>query len=359
MIKDNKKKLKVLMIGPDRSVHGGISGVVNNYYDAGLHHKIILCYVGTMVEGSRLKKLLQALRAYFVFLARLASYDIIHVNMASDSSYYRKSVFIRTAKAFGKKIVIHQHGGDFETFYRKELNERGRKNVKKVLSMGDAFLVLGNAWKAFFGTIIGEERITVLPDSIQIPSCEPDQKQYGVHKILFLGRLCKAKGIGELLTIMPQLKKDHPDVRLYLGGIWEDMELKKEAAKLQDCVTDLGWIDGEKKKRYLQECDLFVLPSYFEGQSVAILEAMAYACGIAASDTGGIPDMIQDGKTGLLFRPCDAESLKNGLDKLLGDEGLCRRLGKNARLKVEREFSIEDNMKRLLTVYKEVLADGK
>ena len=110
--------------------------------------------------------------------------------------------------------------------------------MRKVLSTGDAFLVLGTAWKAFFGTIIGAERITVLPDAIRIPAAEP--KQYGVHKILFLGRLCKAKGIGELLTVMPELREKYPDVHLYLGGIWEDEELKDQAQAMTECVTDLG-----------------------------------------------------------------------------------------------------------------------
>ena len=111
------EKIKVLMAGPDRSVHGGISGMVNNYYDAGLDGRIQLCYIGTMVEGSKLRKLFQAVKAFARFLAKLPFYQIVHVNMASDASYYRKSFFIRAAKLYGKKIVIHQHGGDFESFY--------------------------------------------------------------------------------------------------------------------------------------------------------------------------------------------------------------------------------------------------
>ena len=346
--------IKVLMIGPDRSVHGGISGVVNNYYEAGLHHKIDLYYIGTMIEGSKAIKLLQALKAWFCFLIRLPAYDIVHVNMASDSSYYRKSIFIRTAYLFRKKIVIHQHGGDFEKFYHTDINNKGRQNVKKVLSMGDAFLVLGKAWKTFFGTIIEEDSITVLPDSIQIPAYQ--DKQYGIHRILFLGRLCKAKGIGELLDVMPALFKKYPDIHLYLGGIWEDMELKAKAEALSFCVTDLGWITGEEKKKYLQECDIFVLPSYFEGQSVSILEAMAYSCGIVASNTGGIPEMIIENETGLFVTPQDTKTLQESLDRLLGNPELCRRFGKNARTKVETEFSIEDNMKRLIGIYESLMA---
>lgn len=346
------KRLKVLMIGPDRSVHGGISGVVNNYYDAGLDRLIDLCYIGTMVEGSKGKKLVQAVRAYFRFLCKLSHYEIVHVNMASDSSYYRKSVFIRTAKACRRKVVIHQHGGDFQSFYEKELSDRGRRSVKKVLSMGDAFLVLGTAWKDFFGTIIDRERITVLPNAIRIP--EGMAKQYGTHRILFLGRMCRAKGIGELLSVMPKLRGLYPDVRLYLAGIWEEQDLQDAAMALGESVVDLGWISGAEKQRYLQECDIFVMPSYFEGQPVSVLEAMANRCGIVASRTGGIPDLILEGETGLLAEPGDEEGLAQGLLRLLGDAGLCRMLGENACSKVRAEFAIENNIKQLLSVYEEI-----
>ena len=345
-------RLKVLMIGPDRSVHGGISGVVNNYYNAGLDRMLELCYIGTMVEGTKRTKLLQAAKAYFCFLIKISAYDIVHVNVASDSSYYRKSVFIRTAKACRKKIVIHQHGGNFPEFYEKELSDRGRQHVKKVLSMGDAFLVLGTAWKEFFGTIIGREHITVLPNAVPIPKRE--EKQYGTHKILFLGRLCKEKGIGELLEVMPKLKAQYPDVRLYLAGIWEDRELKIRAERLKDCVTDLGWVDGAEKQRYLRDCDVFVLPSYFEGQPVSVLEAMAYACGIVTTKTGCISDMITEGDTGLYISPRDTKTLEESLSKLLTEPELCRMLGNNARRKVEAEFSIDNNMKQLLAVYESV-----
>lgn len=351
-----RDRYRVLMVGPDRSVHGGISGVVNNYYEAGLDRRIALCYIGTMVEGAKWRKLIQAAKAYMQFLCKLPRYDIVHVNVASDVSYYRKSVFIWTASVFGKMIVIHQHGGNFPAFYEEDLSEKGRRHVKKILSMGDAFLVLGTAWKDFFGGIIGRERITVLPDAIQMP--ERSEKRRGVHRILFLGRLCREKGIGELLSVMPGLREQYPDVQLFLGGVWEDEELKKQALSMRECVTYLGWISGDTKQKYLRECDIFVMPSYFEGQSVSILEAMAYGCGIAASDTGGIPDMIVDGETGLLVPPRDADALEKAIGRLLEDDGLCRKLGEKARHKAEAEFSMENNIERLLAVY-ETVGSGK
>ncbi len=349
--------MRVLMLGPARSVHGGISGVVNNYYDAGLDKKIELTYIGTMEEGSRLRKLLKAATALIQFVCRLPGCEIVHVNVASDASYIRKSFFIRFAKAFHKKIVIHQHGGNFEDFYYRQLNDKGREKVRKVLSMGDAFLVLAPAWKEFFGKLIGEEKITVFPDCIQIPASY--EKQYGQQKILFLGRICKAKGICELFKAMEELHPKYPNARLYLGGIWEEEELKEIAENHKDYVTHLGWISGEDKKKYLRECDIFVLPSYFEGQSVAILEAMANYCGIVASKTGGIPQMIIDGETGIFAEPKDVATLRDGLLKVLSDAKLCEELGKEARRKVEREFSLEQNMEQLLLIYEQIMQNEK
>lgn len=347
------EKIKVLMIGPDRSVHGGISGVVNNYYDAGLNQKIDLCYIGTMMEGSKFRKLLKAVTALGIFCLKVPSYQIVHVNMASDSSYYRKSIFIKGARFFRKKIVIHQHGGDFENFYYRQLNDKGRKNVDKVLSMGDAFLVLTPIWKKFFSHMVDADKITVLPNSIQMP--QTVQKKYGQSKLLFLGRICREKGIGELLKVISELKKNYQDIHLYLGGIWEDNDFQKEVEKLSECVTWLGWISGKVKEKYLGECDIFVLPSYFEGQPVALLEAMAYGCAIVASETGGIPHMITDGQTGILVTPRDEVALRQGIERALTDRELCHRLGENARHKVQDEFSIDKNMEELLQVYRKVL----
>lgn len=346
------EKPKVLMIGPARSVHGGISGVVNNYYDAGLAEKIKLCYIGTMVEGSKLRKLWQAFCALICFICKLPFYQIVHVNVASDASFARKSFFIRLAKIFGKKIVIHQHGGDFEGFY-KRLGNAGKATVKKVLFMGDVFLTLAPAYQEFFEEITGRRDILVFPDGIKIPRLY--EKEYGQQKLLFLGRLCKEKGVCELLQAMKSLHHEFPSAKLYLGGIWEDKELKKQIQDCEDYITWLGWISGTDKECCLRECDIFVLPSYFEGQSVAILEAMAYSCAVVASEVGGIVQMVIQNETGLFVTPGDSLSLQEALRAVLSDRVLCRRLGEQARCKVKQEFSIEQNIEKLLAIYQELL----
>ena len=82
---------------------------------------------------------------------------------------------------------------------------------------------------------------------------------------------------------------------------------------------------------------------------------MAYYCGIIATDTGGIPQMILPEETGLLVPVKDAPALETALLRLLEDEDLCRRLGSAARKKVAAEFGIEENMRTLLGIYEKVL----
>lgn len=347
------ERLKILMIGPDRSVHGGISGVVNNFYAAGLAERVSLVYIGTMADGSKIRKLFWAVRAYVKFCIRLSHCDIVHVNMASDVSYYRKSIFIRTAYHFHKKIIIHQHGGDFQTFYQRELSDKGRKRLEDVFAKADAVIVLTSFWENFFAQIVDKKKIVVIPNGVNLP--QMSNGKHETHKLLFLGRICKEKGIEELLETVVGLSQKYQDIQLYLGGIFEDEDLKVLAEQYPEIITLLGWVEGREKEKYLKLCNIFVLPSYFEGQPVSVLEAMSYACCVVASRVGGIPQMIEDNESGLLVEPGDKGSLKKALIKVLEDERFCTKLGMAAREKAGEEFSIDQSMEKLLSLYGKVL----
>ena len=84
--------MKVVMLGADRSVKGGVSAVVNNLYEAGLDQRIDLTYIGTMVDGSTAAKLLKGVQALLQFVTVLPKADIVHLNMAADASCYRRYV---------------------------------------------------------------------------------------------------------------------------------------------------------------------------------------------------------------------------------------------------------------------------
>lgn len=346
------EKIKVLMIGPARSVNGGISGVVNNYYNAGLDKQIDLTYIGTMEDGSKVHKLLVAAKALLKYVTVVSKCDIVHVNMASDVSIYRKMIFIQIASLCKKIVIIHQHGGHIEEFYYEKCNDSQRKNIQKVLNKAHKMLVIAPYLKDIFANIIEEEKIKVFPDAIKIPPiCEKD---YSAQKILFLGRLCKEKGVGELIDAVAELRKSYPELQLYLGGSWVDEDLKEKADSHGAWIHKLGWIDKEKKEKYLKECNIFVLPSYFEGQSVALLEGMVYGCACVASDVGGIPQMLIHEKTGLLVPVKDTKGIKDAIGKLLSNVNLQRAYGEAARQKIEKEFNLDTNVKELVQIYQNI-----
>ncbi len=347
-------KIKVLMIGPDRSVHGGISALVNSYYEAGLQDKVELKYIGTMKEGSKLKKLMVAGLAFIDFMCSVKWCDIVHVNCSSDSSFMRKSYFIRYAKRHGKKVLLHQHGGDFVNYYNNELGEKSRRYVREILDMADVMLVLTDSWKEFFGKLTDPAKIHVLPNGVVTKGIEARKmNDKDLHKILFLGRICVAKGVKELISAVSQLHAKDDQVRLYIGGIFEDQELLKEIEENSTFIKYLGWVTGNDKNKYLDECGIMAVPSYFEGFGLSVVEGMLHGCCVVASRVGGIPDIVQDGEDGLLIDPKDSSDLKNALERVMYDPLFADKLSGNGVLKVKERYSIEKLTDQLLCYYRQ------
>ena len=342
--------MKILMIGPARSVNGGISAVVNNYYKADLDKKLQLKYIGTMEDGSKWHKLKVAVMAFIKFIAKVSKYELVHIHMASDSSLYRKLPFIWLTKMLGKKLIIQQHGGNIKHFYYSECGRKKQKFIKKILRKADAFLVVAPYLKDIFKDIVEEEKIIVFPNGIEIP--KEIKTDYSEQNLLFLGRLCKEKGINELLEAVKGLKQEFSDLQLYLGGVWVEEELEKKAEMCGDYVHYLGWIDADKKKEYLQKCNIFVLPTYFEGLPISLLEGMAYGCACIATEVGGIPQVMTDRKNGLMIPAKDVQALKDAIGELLINSYLQMEIGNAARKTVENNYEINKSVNKLVMIYK-------
>ncbi len=353
-------RIKVLMIGPDRGVHGGISALVNSYYEAGLQKKVDLRYIGTMRETSKLGKLMIAGLAYFKFVLNLGWCDIVHVNFSSDSSFMRKSVFIRTARLCGKKILLHQHGGDFVNYYENQLSKSRRRYVRKILDMGDRMLVLTESWRDFFGGLTDKDKIEVMPNGIVTQGIDTARActVKDMNSILFLGRICVDKGIKELLEATDALHAENNRLRLYIGGIFEDKELKEEIKRRSGYVKYIGWVSGQEKNRYLDECGIMAVPSYFEGFGLAVVEGMLHGCCVVASEVGGIPDIIENEVDGLMVPPKDPVFLKNAIARVMKDKELADRLSCNGIKKAVGKYSVEKLVNRLLDCYESIMKNN-
>jgi len=110
-------------------------------------------------------------------------------------------------------------------------------------------------------------------------------------------------------------------------------------------------IDADRKAEVLAATDVFVLPSYAEALPMAMLEAMAQALPVICTRVGAIDEAVTDGVEGFLIGPGDVDALAQRMATLAGDPQLRRRMGRAARRRVERQFSLETMVDRLAVIY--------
>jgi len=139
-----------------------------------------------------------------------------------------------------------------------------------------------------------------------------------------------------------------------------------ERAALEGLAAELGIADrvlflGERGDvaELLAACDVFALPSLYEGSSLALLEAMAAGRPVVSSAIGGTDELIEDGVSGLLVPPADAGALAAALRRLLSDESLRTALARQARERVERDFTRDAMARRVTGIYEQILGDGR
>lgn len=229
-----------------------------------------------------------------------------------------------------------------ESFFNQWLSKY-KKNVRYFISpssfLRDKLIEFG--WPS--------ERIALIPNFIDtsefIPRFSPG------NYFLYLGRLSHEKGIQTLLSAFLDLtKKGLKLIIVGEGPIRNDLELMAEGS---DRVVFKGYLSGESLKEAIRGARAVVVPSeWYENAPLSVLEAMAYGKPVLGALIGGIPEMVQDGVTGALFRPGDAEHLREKL-KLMQDcpESEITRMGMASRKRIEDEFTAERHYERLHSLY--------
>jgi phosphatidylinositol alpha-1,6-mannosyltransferase len=166
--------------------------------------------------------------------------------------------------------------------------------------------------------------------------------------ILSVGRLVRRKGFDMIIRSLPLVLKRIPNAVLIICGIGElEKKLKKlvNDYNLDKYVIFAGHVSNTGELfLYCNACDVFVLPSReyrqvdAEGFGIVFLEAGACGKPVIGGRSGGIPEAILDGETGLLVDPLDVEDIANKIIKILTDDDLARQLGKNARIRINEKF---------------------
>lgn len=178
--------------------------------------------------------------------------------------------------------------------------------------------------------------------------------------ILSVGRLIQRKGFINLVEAIPKVLQEVPKARFILigeGGEEQVLKIRAKSLGISDSFEIIHKVDSLTD--YYSKADLFVLPSIItqngvtEGLGVPLLEAQAYGLPVIASNVGGIPDAVEDDKTGFLVKPNNSEILAEKILKLLNDNELYNRMSGKGSEKMKREFDLSTQSRIISAFYRD------
>jgi glycosyltransferase involved in cell wall biosynthesis len=346
------------MFGPSLDYPGGMTEVIRAYSAAGVFEAWPLRYISTYAGRDFSGKLRPWLSAVCSVLIRLARRRValVHVHSSSYGSFWRKSVLCALAFAFRVPYVIHLHSGRLAKFYQGGCNGLAKSWVRAVLREAARVVVLSRRWHDEVHKIEPTARTTIIGNPVSVPiSFVPLQRP--ARTVLFLASLHVDKGVLDLVRAIPIVLRTVPGARFVLAGSGDAAASIAELARslgVEHALRLPGWVNGKDKDDLLRQSDVFVLPSYYEGLPLGVLEAMASGVPVIATPVGGIPDVIRDGVNGLLVDPGQPEPLARAIVTMLTDDALRTRLREAAHSDVRKRYSTEAVIEDLETLYREL-----
>ncbi|MHB1109273.1 MAG: glycosyltransferase family 4 protein [Devosia sp.] len=286
--------------------------------------------------------------------------DLVHLNVASSGSTYRKLLIAGLARLLGVAYVLHLHGANYRHFWTDKRPWLSRR-IRAMFSGASRVVVLGRVWRDFVARMAPEtqDRIVVLPNATTRPTL-PHRGGGEQPHILFLGRIGDRKGVPQLGDALARMLPI-PNWRATIAGDGA-LELARQRAVelgLADRVALPGWVDAEAVAALIADADIMVLPSFEENLPMSIIEGMASGLAIVATPVGAVEDIVVDSETGLLVPPGDVDALAAALTRLVTDGDLRRRLGA-AGLAVHRDrLDMVPYAENLVGIWKDAAADHR
>lgn len=202
--------------------------------------------------------------------------------------------------------------------------------------------------------------VTTLHNGIDLPASSPITSRWNV---LFVGRLSEEKGVPVLVGAAGILRKTYSELQVdIVGGGRQMKRIKRMISKmeLEDTVHLLGYKTSAEIAGLYQRSSLVAVPSMSpDNLPTVCIEAMGAGRPIVASRIGGLPELVEDGKTGFLVSPNDPQALAIGISRLLADPQLMEKMGKAGREKAEKEFAADPYIRNTLIEYDKIRAYHK
>jgi glycosyltransferase involved in cell wall biosynthesis len=296
--------------------------------------------------------------------------DVVYVSMLKHDAY----AALHALHGSNIPVVLRAEGaGPTGDVHWQQSANFGRTIRRRCLT-ADAFVACSPAiHEELLAASYPHERVHYIPNGVSIPPPRSQKRRLAARQalaaihsdlqldpaaplVLYTGRLHEAKGLADLVTAWATIAPSNPTARLWLVGDGpQRQELQETVAArgLSQSIRLPGVFDSVEEM--LDAADAFVLPSYVEGMSLSLLEAMAAGLPVVASDIPGNRALVEHEVHGLLVPPQDPVRLAAALRRALSQHHLAQQLGRAARLRVEAEFSLPKTAEKHLELFQNLV----
>ena len=250
-------------------------------------------------------------------------------------------------------MVIHIHGGLY--LFKKDKPFIINVLLKRIFELDFPFIVLSKKEKEEMVRVYQMNNICVLPNCVDLNEASLYNRNNLDNRleVLYLGRIEPNKGIDYILKAAQVLKEKKIDFLLHFAGAEQNGKgyILKFKKALGDKFVYEGIVAGEAKIALLKKCNIFLLPSFYEGLPVSLLECMSFGMIPVTTNVGSIGNFIIDNETGLFIRVKDADSIVEALIKLSESSDLRNKLSRSAREKIFTTLNPQKYVDNLNGIY--------
>ena len=280
-----------------------------------------------------------------------APFDVLHAQYGYPCGW----AVLEASRRTGVPNVVSIQGGDGH--WVGSCCETHRLAMTRVLDHANAVLIGCDSFRDEVVGRLGTDpaRFTIVPGAVDTTRFTPGPALPDTPPVmLYHGRVDARKGVLDLLDAARQLRETGDGFRLLISGIgptFDETAAMIGSLGLQDHVEMTGYIDYDRVPEMYRRAHIFASPTYAEGFSNTILEAMAARLAVVSCRSVGVVDCIRDGENGLLTEPGDRAALADALRRVLRDAGLRRRLAVAALEECRAVYSWTKVGRQIMDVY--------
>jgi glycosyltransferase involved in cell wall biosynthesis len=278
--------------------------------------------------------------------------------------FLKDFLFCFTGKILGCRIILHDMGQYLRKLY-DDSNKIAKGLIRKLLRITTASIVLGEVTRRTYEGFIEKERTFSVhgsvEDFLELDIGEFPKEQNGRVDVLYFSFLSVSKGLFTALKSIPQVIAQNPNIFFTFCGPIESDSLSEEMERfikehhLRSHIRIIGYISDSKKRTQLfRTSDIFIFPTHRDVFGLVLLHAMAEGLPIVASNEGAIPEIVENGRNGYLFKKEDSDALAQKILFLAENPHLREKISKENRKRYLEFYTPQKYGARMVEVFQRI-----